>query len=492
MFFVTQNTHRYISNKIHREEGGTPDIVGSIRVGLCFQRMYRDLDAKLRREASLVSKTHAFLQQHCPKLVLLGCAPHRKVPIFSFLIKGGREGEGASFLHHNFVARVLNDVYGIQCRGGCMCAGPYAHRLLGMEQQDIVDFENELLRHDCEYIRPGFTRFSFSYLNSDEEVDFVLAALAQVCEYAYLLLPLYTFHPKTGEWTLITENFKFPQRKWLKDMDAVLEEASTMKEALDSHQKPAKDFASFQQVLQYANQYYSRLEAKKSKPLPLVSDSKFYWFRTCSVEDSSTTNVMKPHLFQEKLLEVSPSTLPTPAHAPSSSNTLVESLETQLLATQAQLTRTQAQLFSTQSKKERKQPLQVCNVVDTVSRAKQQGQIFEMAIQRQNANLWPSIPHKLYKTVVKAVRDWDMIRDGDRLVLGLSGGKDSLSLLHVLLKLQKTGPVSFTLATATVDPGMWGWALWGCIFSFHSFIHAWTYIQVYTIHIHTCVYYSYM
>ena len=45
-----------------------------------------------------------------------------------------------------------------------------------------------------------------------------------------------------------------------------------------------------------------------------------------------------------------------------------------------------------------------------------------------------------------------MIEEGDRLCLGLSGGKDSLTLLHVLLHLQKKSPVRFHLAVATVDP----------------------------------------
>ena len=52
----------------------------------------------------------------------------------------------------------------------------------------------------------------------------------------------------------------------------------------------------------------------------------------------------------------------------------------------------------------------------------------------------------------RAIGDFAMIRDGDRVLLGLSGGKDSLSLLHVLLHLQKKAPVKFELAACTVDP----------------------------------------
>ncbi len=52
----------------------------------------------------------------------------------------------------------------------------------------------------------------------------------------------------------------------------------------------------------------------------------------------------------------------------------------------------------------------------------------------------------------RAIGDYAMIRDGDRVLLGLSGGKDSLSLLHVLLHLRKRAPVRFELAACTVDP----------------------------------------
>ena len=61
-------------------------------------------------------------------------------------------------------------------------------------------------------------------------------------------------------------------------------------------------------------------------------------------------------------------------------------------------------------------------------------------------------PKSLLSAAGKAIGDYAMIRSGDRVLLGLSGGKDSLSLLHILLDLQKRSPVKFELATATVDP----------------------------------------
>jgi len=70
-------------------------------------------DSRLAREA----------WRDVPNLVLLGHLDAPRLPIFSFLVLHPHTGR---FLHHNFVTALLNDVFGIQARGGCACAGPYA------------------------------------------------------------------------------------------------------------------------------------------------------------------------------------------------------------------------------------------------------------------------------------------------------------------------------------------------------------------------------
>jgi tRNA(Ile)-lysidine synthase TilS/MesJ len=65
-------------------------------------------------------------------------------------------------------------------------------------------------------------------------------------------------------------------------------------------------------------------------------------------------------------------------------------------------------------------------------------------------------PKSLLRKVGKAIADYDMIRDGDRLLLGVSGGKDSLTLLHILGHLQSYAPVKFELGVITVDPEVEG------------------------------------
>lgn len=65
-------------------------------------------------------------------------------------------------------------------------------------------------------------------------------------------------------------------------------------------------------------------------------------------------------------------------------------------------------------------------------------------------------PKSLMRKVGRAIVDYAMIREGDRILLGVSGGKDSLSLLQILKHLQRYAPVRFELGVITVDPQVEG------------------------------------
>ena len=112
-----------------------------------------------------------------------------RLPILSFIVKHKHTGK---YLHHNFVAAVLNDVFGIQARGGCACAGPYALDLLGIKEDLAKKYESLLLEDprlnrthlrrreehgDLELLRPGFVRLNLPYTASDEEVCTLFAII---------------------------------------------------------------------------------------------------------------------------------------------------------------------------------------------------------------------------------------------------------------------------------------------------------------------------
>ena len=60
---------------------------------------------------------------------------------------------------------------------------------------------------------------------------------------------------------------------------------------------------------------------------------------------------------------------------------------------------------------------------------------------------------RLAKKVTKAITDYGLIEDGDRVMVGLSGGKDSWALFQILDVLRKRAPIGFSLIGVTVDSG---------------------------------------
>jgi hypothetical protein len=103
------------------------------------------------------------------------------------------------YLHHNFVVALLNDLFGIQSRGGCSCAGPYGHRLLGIDLETSHEFEREISR-GCEGIKPGWVRVNFNYFISEAVFSFILDAVDLVATEGWRRLGDYAFEPATGLW----------------------------------------------------------------------------------------------------------------------------------------------------------------------------------------------------------------------------------------------------------------------------------------------------
>ena len=106
---------------------------------------------------------------------------------------------GGRYLHHNFVVSLLHDLFGIQSRGGCSCAGPYGHRLLGIDRETSHRFEEEILL-GCEGIKPGWVRVNFNYFISETVFQYILDAVELVATEGWRLLPQYRLDVSTGLW----------------------------------------------------------------------------------------------------------------------------------------------------------------------------------------------------------------------------------------------------------------------------------------------------
>ena len=199
--YVNPDEHVYLDDIEQREEGGTPDIIGSIRAGLVFQlKEAVGVDTIRHLEERFVRAAVERWRRH-PQLEVLGNLDADRLSIVSFVVRnGGPGGDGPRrYLHHNYVVALLNDLFGIQSRGGCSCAGPYGHRLLGIDLERSHEFEREITG-GCEGIKPGWVRVNFNYFISDEVLAFLLDAVEFVAEHGWRLLPLYELDAATGLW----------------------------------------------------------------------------------------------------------------------------------------------------------------------------------------------------------------------------------------------------------------------------------------------------
>lgn len=193
--FVTEHMHRYSEDPELREEGGTPAIIESIRAGLVFQlKDAMGTDVIHARESALTRRAIETWERN-PALDVLGPHDAPRLAILSFTVRYDR----GRYLHHDLVTALLNDLFGVQARGGCSCAGPYGARLLGIQGEQLLDHVRKI-EEGCRGLKPGWTRVGFNYFISDAEADFILRAVDWVATHGWKLLPYYQFDEVTGEW----------------------------------------------------------------------------------------------------------------------------------------------------------------------------------------------------------------------------------------------------------------------------------------------------
>ena len=230
--FVTRKTHSYIQNPESREDAGTPGILQSIKTGLVFKVKEMVGAEKIEElEHEHMSTVLKRWRVH-PMISLLGSDKRAyndvacRVSIFSFNILSGLAVTSVSKystrmviaekmkqyvfsnghpttpnipLHYNFVATLLNDIYGIQGRGGCSCAGPYGVDLMGVSTANVATKLKMLVEQDLEVFKPGWCRVNFNYFIGHMEADFIIEAIEQIATHGWKILPLYVISLKSGQ-----------------------------------------------------------------------------------------------------------------------------------------------------------------------------------------------------------------------------------------------------------------------------------------------------
>ncbi|XP_047318351.1 probable cysteine desulfurase [Impatiens glandulifera] len=204
----------YAENIEEREDAGTPPIIQKVRAALAFWvKEYIGY-------STIEQKEHHYIQRAFERLLpnqnisVLGNTTAKRQAIFSFLVytTSHSDGNGLNMwsetgnikdkpLHGPFVAKLLNDLFGIQSRGGCACAGPYGHSLLGVDEPKSLAFR-AVIQKGYLGVKPGWTRISFPYYMSNEEFEFILAAVEFIAVYGQRFLHMYHFNWKKGAWSI--------------------------------------------------------------------------------------------------------------------------------------------------------------------------------------------------------------------------------------------------------------------------------------------------
>ncbi|KAI3825032.1 hypothetical protein L1987_06507 [Smallanthus sonchifolius] len=270
----------YVNDIEEREDAGTPQIIQRVKAALAFQvKEYIKYEVINKKEHDYIERALERLVKHS-NIWVLGNTQVERQSILSILVYTTTYSNNRDKpLNGTFVAKLLNDLFGIQARGGCACAGPYGHFLIGIDEPHSLAIRSAV-KMGYNGVKIGWTRVSFPYYMSDEEYEFILAAIEFVAVYGQRFLPLYHLNWNTGSWTFKTNALK---KTFLKEKDCKL----CASFCSTTHVPKAN---TQQKVLDYKTIYAFYLEVAKhignmlpefpfQSTLPMDIDSSYVFFQ---------------------------------------------------------------------------------------------------------------------------------------------------------------------------------------------------------------------
>jgi len=194
--YVGMNDQDFISRIEEREKAGTPGVLQTLKAGLVFQiKDAVGVDTIAKREHEYTCRALSSFSENESIEVLGNPDPCCRVGIISFNV---RDTTG-KYLHHKFITVLLNDLFGIQSRAGCSCAGPYGHRLLDIDEDTSEKYRAAVQQGHCG-LKPGWCRVGLHWVMDDAEVDYVIDAVHFLARHGHHFLGLYDFDLDTGTW----------------------------------------------------------------------------------------------------------------------------------------------------------------------------------------------------------------------------------------------------------------------------------------------------
>ncbi|NNE07513.1 MAG: aminotransferase class V-fold PLP-dependent enzyme, partial [Gemmatimonadetes bacterium] len=158
--YVGPESQDFIRDIEEREKAGTPGVLQTLKAGLVFQIKERvGVEFISKREHELTSRAFRRWSENGNIEILGNPDPAWRVGILSFNIRSAT----GHYLHHKFVTALLNDLFGIQSRAGCSCAGPYGHRLLNIDAATSERFRDVVQEGHCG-MKPGWCRIGMHWV----------------------------------------------------------------------------------------------------------------------------------------------------------------------------------------------------------------------------------------------------------------------------------------------------------------------------------------
>jgi len=195
--YVGPEDQDFIGRIEEREKAGTPGVLQTLKAGLVFEIKDRvGADVIEKREHELTSRALASWGDNDNIEILGNPDAARRVGIMSFNIRDDR----GHYLHHKFATALLNDLFGIQSRAGCSCAGPYGHRLLNIDLDTSERYRNVVQQGHCG-MKPGWCRVGLHWVMDDAEASYVIDAVNFIAKHGHRFLALYEFDLSTGTWS---------------------------------------------------------------------------------------------------------------------------------------------------------------------------------------------------------------------------------------------------------------------------------------------------
>ncbi|MEL6616494.1 MAG: aminotransferase class V-fold PLP-dependent enzyme, partial [Bacteroidota bacterium] len=195
--YVNDIFHDYIDDIEARETAGTPGFFQALRAAYAMEVKHTiGVDTIHAREHAFAARALDAWRQR-PGIEILGPDdPDGRLGIVSFNVHDA-SGE---MLHPRLVTVMLDDLFGIQSRAGCSCAGPYGHRLLGIDRDESARYRTCAVE-GFGGVKPGWARVGFHYTMDDAEADYIIEAVAFLADHGLRFLPHYDFDVHSGAWT---------------------------------------------------------------------------------------------------------------------------------------------------------------------------------------------------------------------------------------------------------------------------------------------------